>query len=173
MRVQSPSCYHVSDNTCGARCTSTARGHRSLWRGSQMLPRGPVHPRQGGRHTSAGAGAGCSSPSTVGRAQITEGTRRTEAATRQIPSSAVNPLRQGGACVGPKCRVSQWSMSDSAEGLSQSFQEAGGPPPYTRIAQPLVRPLVHLLPYPGLKFRSCPPPNSIGYRGVCSPSPRM
>lgn len=130
-------------------------------------------PSQGGRHTSAGAGAGCSSPSTVGWAQITEGTRRTEAATRQIPSSAVNPLRQGGACVGPKCRVSQWSMSDSAEGLSQSFQEAGGPPPYTRIAQPLVRPLVHLLPYPGLKFRSCPPPNSIGYRGVCSPSPRM
>lgn len=62
----------------------------------------------------------------------------------------------------PSAESASGAMSDTAEGLSHCFQEAEGPLPYTHTAQPLVRQLVHLLPYPGLKFRSCPPPNSIG-----------
>lgn len=120
-----------------------------------------------GQHISARAGGVCSGPSIVGWAQITEGTGHTEAATRQTASSALSPPQRDGMRVSPTRRVSQGSDFGLTGGSITAL-----PRGRRATAWPVGRQLVHLLPYPGLKFLSCPPPNSIGYRGVCSPSPR-
>ena len=63
--------------------------------GASTWPCAPPQSR-GGSTSQPGLGGVCSSPSIVGRAQITEGTGHTEAATRQIASSALSPPQRDG-----------------------------------------------------------------------------
>lgn len=117
--------YHVSGSTCGASPPPQSWGHRKLWR-KPDAPLWPcAFPQSGGTAHLSRARAGCSCPSTAQLGPITEGAWRTDLATERIPSSALNPLRQDGVCVGPKCSASQWGHVGSAEALSQHFKRAG------------------------------------------------